>query len=148
MRRPPISSLFPYTTLFRSRLVVHRAARVEMERGLGHGGQPSRPPARRLRLGNRFARPVVGRRVDVGQLRKAEALPDPAAKSRGDRFELGPHGLGPLRLANLALEPGVSLLPLAAGLVEARHWADYSAVQQPESGHSSPTSSRIRSPTS
>src|SRR5215467_1629454 len=93
-----------------------------MEGGLGDGGQSPRPPTRRLRLCDRLARPVVGGRVEVCQLRKAEALPDPPPQCGGDGVELGAHCLGPRRLAKITLEPGVPLLPLAAGLVESdRH---------------------------
>src|SRR3712207_7735502 len=46
IRRPPRSTLFPYTTLFRSRLylreAVHYAARTEVRRGAG----PHRPHRR------------------------------------------------------------------------------------------------------
>src|ERR1041385_9473685 len=40
IRRPPRSTLFPYTTLFRSRVRAHRSRCVHVERGR-HGGQRS-----------------------------------------------------------------------------------------------------------
>src|SRR3712207_8845957 len=47
MRRPPRSTLFPYTTLFRSRVRGVRLGDGEPE--LGAGGQPQ-PPGRELLL--------------------------------------------------------------------------------------------------
>src|SRR5256885_10799997 len=51
LRRPPRSTLFPYTTLFRSRLRPHATAvrrddavaEVEAEPGSGHFSRPLRP---------------------------------------------------------------------------------------------------------
>src|SRR5947208_11651953 len=42
IRRPPRSTLFPYTTLFRSRLVQrgHRAAQSQTRTGRSRAGQP------------------------------------------------------------------------------------------------------------
>src|SRR2546430_10087674 len=49
IRRPPRSTLFPYTTLFRSRTVLAAAPRDEYVLGAGHVTVPARGPGRRSR---------------------------------------------------------------------------------------------------
>src|SRR2546425_12986458 len=44
IRRPPRSTLFPYTTLFRSHLHGARAVRMDRERALEPGRQPELVP--------------------------------------------------------------------------------------------------------
>src|SRR2546426_7470543 len=56
IRRPPRSTLFPYTTLFRSRPVAGR-----IPRGLGVGGQPPRGAEQPHGLAPRFRIRVRGR---------------------------------------------------------------------------------------
>src|SRR3712207_6990446 len=57
IRRPPRSTLFPYTTLFRSHLSGTHAARVHRRSRLAAGQRRRRPPASPARPGT--ARRVV-----------------------------------------------------------------------------------------
>src|SRR2546430_5729671 len=62
IRRPPRSTLFPYTTLFRSRLKGDRDRRsVGVAREHAHGG---RDVAQELGVDRRSRRPVVHRRSE------------------------------------------------------------------------------------
>src|SRR3712207_8810707 len=56
IRRPPRSTLFPYTTLFRSRGAARRARRELGVRGIPHAGARGRAPPR----GARCDRTVLG----------------------------------------------------------------------------------------
>src|SRR2546422_8035671 len=80
IRRPPRSTLFPYTTLFRSRLAaVRRAARVP---------RPRRPQGRSLRVALSLGRPRHAARVGVSGAhtgvagRAARRARDPAGRRR------------------------------------------------------------------
>src|SRR2546430_13087446 len=71
IRRPPRSTLFPYTTLFRSRM-AHGLSRRALDRGgkpLPFGSRAFRPPAA-------GAAPAARRRVDLrtGRDRKSTRL--------------------------------------------------------------------------
>src|SRR3712207_9069180 len=79
IRRPPRSTLFPYTTLFRSELLAHVRGRVLLEepRAFAAKDEVHRPPAglvaadrRRLDLGAAEERRVVDR-LALGRLRGA-----------------------------------------------------------------------------
>src|SRR5476649_2379580 len=61
IRRPPRSTLFPYTTLFRSGRPRRRAGRVLRAGGRGAGGRPAKQSLRRT---DRLRRPVRCRRPD------------------------------------------------------------------------------------
>src|SRR5689334_24557581 len=56
IRRPPISTLFPYTTLFRSRGGRRRRARARVHRDLGVAARPPRARGRRRAGPRRRAR--------------------------------------------------------------------------------------------
>src|SRR3712207_7668773 len=74
IRRPPRSTLFPYTTLFRSELLLRAAVGVEMHHGF---------------------RIAVQVEHDVGFLREPQQglLHDLGGVRRPPGFELGPQGL-------------------------------------------------------
>src|SRR3712207_9306007 len=80
IRRPPRSTLFPYTTLFRSLLVVRALAEAAAE-GSGDGERGERKPG--AHLGYVAARadrgPHRGRRLPRPQRR------DPRGGAKGDR---------------------------------------------------------------
>src|SRR5256885_13090984 len=62
IRRPPRSTLFPYTTLFRSLSNVHLVATLENGRTV-HGETritASRTPIKKLKLSSRRVRPLSG----------------------------------------------------------------------------------------
>src|SRR3712207_8180268 len=63
IRRPPRSTLFPYTTLFRSRADRGGAHRVGARRGHAGRGRPARRPVR------------GGRLQDAGAVRRPRARP-------------------------------------------------------------------------
>src|SRR5258706_4051502 len=50
IRRPPRSTLFPYTTLFRSARGARPALPAQRSQGGGRRGDPTRPPPRPARL--------------------------------------------------------------------------------------------------
>src|SRR6185437_12131302 len=132
-----------------SRLVIHGAARVEMERRVCDGREPSRPAARRLGLFDGLSAPGLGPSVGICELGEREALTDAAAELGGHGFELFEPRVAARRLPHLVLEPAMTQLPLAARLIESdRHQGLYSAVQQPESGQRLSSSPRMRSPSS
>src|SRR3989440_12941519 len=72
IRRPPRSTLFPYTTLFRSHFDRCEVARVE--RWVNGRGQPDEPTARalperqaQLELGGRLVDLIHHERVEIGR---------------------------------------------------------------------------------
>src|SRR5260370_36735641 len=80
IRRPPRSTLFPYTTLFRSRFFVQRLSREFQRRGMEAGsakprrgrGQPKRLPAQfvgrdqqHLQIGHKNLKLSLASRGDV-----------------------------------------------------------------------------------
>src|ERR1044072_1241577 len=81
---PPISTLFPYTTLFRSHLVVRDVRIVDVERGLRLAQEAIQPRARALGADDQVAdaRRVV-RAVGVG-LEQAQQLLDDARRPGDD----------------------------------------------------------------
>src|SRR3712207_8894071 len=75
-RRPPRSTLFPYTTLFRSQRLEALVAQLQLHRS---GGQvvPSKPAGDRLRdVEQRCVEPAAIRRVDVERVLVPDALRD------------------------------------------------------------------------
>src|SRR3712207_7700328 len=81
IRRPPRSTLFPYTTLFRSQLLLQQrpGGRVEA------GGVGAAEDHGRRRLG---ARRLVGAVDEGGQLGRQPALGGPPARSEEHTSEL------------------------------------------------------------
>src|SRR3712207_8827369 len=62
IRRPPRSTLFPYTTLFRSAGGQRVAARVPLARGRPQGPAPQGPPGTRVQQTADHPRPDLLRR--------------------------------------------------------------------------------------
>src|SRR3712207_7140140 len=69
IRRPPRSTLFPYTTLFRSVQGAQRKAELLQSAGEHHGDQPPERPRRRAPLGPHLQPPARGPLVEVPDLR-------------------------------------------------------------------------------
>src|SRR2546422_6334242 len=65
IRRPPRSTLFPYTTLFRSLVVERDVSRDPAERGLAHGGRHILPVRGLAALGRRLDGPE--RDMEIGR---------------------------------------------------------------------------------
>src|SRR3989449_8357740 len=77
IRRPPRSTLFPYTTLFRSRALDGRAHLADEPPAADHGVEESRPPARV----HADQDVVEGREVEA-QAARLEGPGDPEARDR------------------------------------------------------------------
>src|SRR2546430_7601560 len=72
IRRPPRSTLFPYTTLFRSRHGVHRARSVDL-------GIPEHRPD--------HPRGPAGRRKDLARLERRAARVDPRSEEHTSELQ-------------------------------------------------------------
>src|SRR3712207_7089955 len=70
IRRPPRSTLFPYTTLFRSRPLPHAAGGGDLRRH--PAGRPPREPRRRGRARGAVAERADDRRVGADHPRRSE----------------------------------------------------------------------------
>src|SRR2546427_12153497 len=64
IRRPPRSTLFPYTTLFRSQVQPGQQATVKLDSGVRMVGPPGASPDLELQLDRKSV--VEGKRVDLG----------------------------------------------------------------------------------
>src|SRR3712207_9359372 len=93
IRRPPRSTLFPYTTLFRSREARKRNGGVA---AAGGGRGPHTQVVRRRRLNELVAPPVQTQEAGRGA-RKGVALPLGAAHERPHRRRPQPRGGGASR---------------------------------------------------
>src|SRR5256885_3559409 len=88
IRRPPRSTLFPYTTLFRSRWPVRERPPPEYHRG------PSDGPGRRGRdaIDERFHLSVLGHSVEMGSQEHGDEIHGQEDPNRGeDRTRESPH---------------------------------------------------------
>src|SRR2546425_7114115 len=101
IRRPPRSTLFPYTTLFRSRLVPHPARSDRLGGGrVAREGARDDPPAARVRPGGALRRrPKALRRA-----RRRRRRPD------GGVMPIGPTPTSGLRVLVVDDEPGIRRL--------------------------------------
>src|SRR3989440_5372957 len=78
IRRPPRSTLFPYTTLFRSRLTLHPGVGLPRAADRAAGGEKARPArteARRAGLSRRL--PRLCARADPSAARRLQAARRP-----------------------------------------------------------------------
>src|SRR5207248_10928395 len=131
LRPPPSSTLFPYTTLFRSRRrpprtrslrrgrrsgcgsrgVVGRAALVGVEGSGEDERQVARPAGARRALLDRGPRPAVGVSVGGGELGE-RVLPADALSQLGDHdVDLVDETAVASLVAALGLEPAIALVP-------------------------------------
>src|SRR5256885_17106531 len=80
IRRPPRSTLFPYTTLFRSRWPVRERPPPEYHRG------PSDGPGRRGRdaIDERFHLSVLGHSVEMGSQEHGDEIHGQEDPNRGE----------------------------------------------------------------
>src|SRR5438034_10521865 len=94
IRRPPRSTLFPYTTLFRSRRGPARSRCLTWPRArLGGGGPASHVSPGRRRRG-RYAVPAAATRQLRGLVGAARDLAAARARARSEERRVGKEGRG------------------------------------------------------